>query len=151
MVKVKYANEDTVMEFNYDDVTNNLSKRIEVYHVDDDSRLLERIIEQSENGTKDIEIKGDSRFCYLICDLIDDKKGEVFCKSCDRTYKPDQIVKESTSPFDRKVSNKTYKGLRKFFKKEYGIKGNIHISGSGGNTYLCPNRHELLYVRTWIS
>ena len=139
------------MEFDYLDVTSKLSKRIDEYHVDADAILLEKINEQSENGTKDIEIKGDSRFCYLICDLMDNHKGEILCKTCDRTYKPDQIVKESISPFDRRMSNKTYKGLKKFFKKEYGIKGNIHISGSGGNTYLCPNRHELLYVRTWIS
>jgi len=151
MVTVKYENEDTVMEFNYPDVTNQLSKRIDEYHVLKDSLLFERIKKDSQNGTKDIEIEGDSRFCYLICDLIDDMKGEIYCKTCDRTYKANQIVKESISPFDRKVSNKTYKRLKKFFKKEYGIKGNIRISGSGGNTYLCPNRHELLYVRTWIS
>ena len=151
MVKVKYENEDTVMEFDYPDVIRELKKRIDEYHVNEDSILLERIKEESENGTNDIEIKGDSRFCYLICDLIDGKKGEVFCKSCDRTYKPDKIVKESTSPFDSGVPKNTLKGLKKFFKKEFGIKGNIHISGSGGNTYLCPNRHTLLYVRTWIS
>ena len=151
MVTVKYENEDTVMEFDYLDVTSQLSKRIDEYRVHDDSRLLERLREQSLNGTKDIEIGGDSRFCYLICDLIDNHKGEVFCKTCDRTYKPDKIVKESISPFDRKVSNKTYKGLKKFFKKEFGFKGRIHMSGSGGNTYLCPNGHTLLYVRTWIS
>ena len=155
MVKVKYENEDTVMEFDYLDVMRQLSKRIDAYCVHDDSKLLERINDQSDNGTKDSEIEGDSRsfnrFCYLICDLIDDEKGEIYCKTCDRIYKPDQIIKESVSPFDRKVSNKTYKGIKKFFKNEYGIKGRIHISGSGGNTYLCPNRHELLYVRTWIS
>lgn len=151
MIKVRYENEDTIMEFDYLDVMSQLSKRIDEYHVDDDSRLLERIKGKSDNGIRDIEIGGDSRFCYLICDLIDDNKGEIYCKTCDRTYKPDQIVKESVSPFDRKVSNKTYKGIKKFFKKEYGIKGNIHISGSGGNTYLCSNKHILLYVRTWIS
>jgi hypothetical protein len=151
MVKVKHENEDTIMEFTYSDVIGTLSKRIDEYHVNEDSILFERIREQSKNGTKDIELEGGSRFCYLICDLIDNHKGEVYCKTCDRTYKPEQIVKESNSPFDRKVSNKTYKGLKKFFKKEYGIKGRVHISGSGGNTYLCPNGHTLLYVRTWIS
>ena len=155
MVKVRYENEDTIMEFNYPDVTSQLAKRIDAYRVHKDSILLERIKEESQNVTRDIEIEGDSksfkRFCYLICNLIDDKKGEIYCKACDRTYKADQIIKECVSPFDRRISNKTYKGIKKFFKKEYGIKGRIHISGSGGNTYLCPNRHELLYVRTWIS
>ena len=151
MSKVKYANEGTIMEFDCLDVTSQLSKRIDEYHVDADAILLERINEQSENGTNDIEIGGDSRLCYLICDLIDNHKGEVFCKSCDRTYKPDKIVKESTSPFDSGVPKNTLKGLKKFFKKEFGIKGRFHMSGSGGNTYLCPNRHTLLYVRTWIS
>jgi len=151
MVRVKYENEDTVMEFNYSDVIRELKKRIDEYRVHNDLRLLERIREQSENGTRDIEIGGDSRFCYLICDLIDNHKGEVFCKACDRTYKPYQIIKESISPFNSGVPKNTLKGLKKFFKKEYGIEGNIHISGSGGNTYLCPNGHTLLYVRTWIS
>ena len=154
MPLIKYENDDVVMQFEYADVITQLKLKVAEYNVDDDSKLLNWIKKQSNKGKEVIEI-GDnqeitSRFCYLICDLIDNRKGKVFCKVCSRAYQPDHISKESTSPFDRRISSKNIKELKKFHKKEFGSKGPINIPGTGGKTYKCPKGHILISVRTWI-
>ena len=155
MSNIRYENEDVVMQFEYADVITQLKLKVAEYNVDDDSKLLNWIKKQSNKGKEVIEI-GDnqeitSRFCYLICNLIDSKKGSIYCKVCKEMYMPGKIIKESTSPFDRRISSKTIRKLRKFHKKEFGSKGPINIPGSGGKIYKCPKEHILISVITWIT
>ena len=154
MSQITYENESAVMQFDYSDAVRLLSLKIDEYNVDDDLRLLNWLNKQSKRK-EGIEIRKEheltNRFCYLLCNLIDSKKGSIFCKVCKEMYKPDQISKESTSPFDRGISSKTIRELKKFHKKEFGTKGSIHIPGTGGKTYKCPKEHILISVRTWIT
>ena len=154
MTNIRYKNEEAVMKFEYDDVISQLKLKVAEYNVEDDAKLLKWLNKQSKR--KEVIEIGDnqeitSRFCYLICNLIDSKKGGIFCKICKEMYKPDQISKESTSPFDRGISSKTIRKLRKFHKKEFGSNGPINIPGSGGKTYECPKEHILISVITWIT
>jgi len=154
MPLIKYENEEAVIKFEYADVITQLKLKVAEYNVDDDAKLLQWLDKQSKR--KEIIEIGDnqeltSRFCYLICNLIDNRKGKVFCKACSRAYQPDQILKESTSPFDRRISSKNIKELKKFHKKEFGSKGPVHFPGIGGKIYKCPKGHILISVRTWIT
>ena len=154
MSQITYENESAVMQFDYSDVIKQLSLKIDEYQVDDDLRLLNWLKKQSKRK-EGIEIRKEheltNRFCYLICNLIDSKKGNIFCKICNKFYTPSQISKETTSPFDRKISSRTIKKLKKFHKKEFGSRGPIHIPGTGGKNYKCPTGHILISVRTWIT
>ena len=154
MPNIRYENDSAAMQFDYSDAVKQLRLRIDEYNVEDDAKLLEWLIKQSKRKEV-IEIEEEheltSRFCYLICDLIDNRKGKVFCKVCSREYKSGQIIKESTSPFNRRISSKTLKELKKFFKKEFGMEGPINIPGTGGKTYKCTKGHILISVITWIT
>jgi len=98
-------------------------------------------ITQSNNKTEQLTSPPDlitipkeyTDFAYIALDLIKKGKGSVTCKTCNKTYRPDQlqptIVGHGKSPFNLKE------------------KGGIKLFG--GHGFTCPKGHELISVITW--
>jgi hypothetical protein len=92
-----------------------------------------------------INIESDY-FGFVVLGLLNNKKGNVFCKSCQETYLPGQLQSKPVgfgkSPFQ--VNLKEKGGIcKKFFGRKK------RICGSGGEGYLCPHGHELIEMITW--
>jgi len=109
---------------------------------------IERILESS---VKDIEkvLIDNEFFAYITLDLLGNGKGSVFCKSCQKSYQPQQLhpfpLGFGESPFTIHSAIKE-RLSKKIFGKE--IKG---MGMFGGKEFQCPKGHELISMITWIS
>jgi hypothetical protein len=156
MAKITYSNERTILTFEYQDVIQALSQSIKEYKVPRDSELLAWIVSQSSNGNVDITIEEDEnlarefghRIIYVLKDLLLEKKGTVFCKSC-RIASPAyhiRVHRRSIGDYFNGVDSKTIETI----KEDYGLKGPINIGGSGGTRFYCDHDHEIFSVMEWI-
>lgn len=84
---------------------------------------------------------------FVVLILIEHNKGSVICKTCNETYRPDQLkpitVGHGRSPFQI-VDQKKGGIFRKLFKRRIKRMGMF-----GGRGYECPKGHELISVVTW--
>lgn len=146
------------LSFEYRDVIDSLKKNINEYNVEEDSMLLNWLVENSINGKKDVNLTDEdkyegreylSRIVYVIKDLLLDKKGNVYCKKCGLNISLSKIKKEQTSPLDyyKGIDKKTIKKVR----NELGIKGRMRLpGGSEGTIFFCNKGHELFATRDWM-
>jgi len=106
------------------------------------TELLETI---SSSSCEVIKIESDY-FGFTVLDLLKNKKGSVFCKSCQKIYLPHQLQSKPVglgkSPFEVNLKQKGGIIKRLFSKKK-------RICGSGGQGHLCPHGHELIQMITW--
>ena len=112
--------------------------------------LLETI---SSSSSEVINIESDY-FGFTVLDLLKNKKGSVFCKSCQKIYLPGQLrsapVGFGKSPFE--VNLKEEGGfIKKIMKKLVGKKEPKITSMRGGEKYECKDGHELISMITWIT
>lgn len=87
---------------------------------------------------------------FIVLILLGHGKGSVTCKTCNETYRADQLklvtIGHGRTPFE--VNNQRKGGIfRNLFKRN-----KIERMGKfGGGGYECPKRHELISVVTWIT
>lgn len=87
---------------------------------------------------------------FIVLILLDHNKGTVFCKTCNESYRPDQLksitIGHGRSPFD--LIEKQKGGIfRSLFKR-----GKIKKMGMfGGRGYECPKGHSIISVVTWLT
>lgn len=84
---------------------------------------------------------------FFVLILLDHNKGSVVCKTCNETYRPDQLkpitIGHGRSPFE--IIDQQKGGIfRNPFKKKYKNRGKF-----GGRGYECPRGHELISMVTW--
>jgi hypothetical protein len=156
MARITYENEGTILTFEYQDVVQALSQSIKEYKVPRDSDLLAWIVSQSNNGNVDVIIEEyenltrefGHRIIYVLKNLLLEKKGTVFCKSC-RNSSPAshiRVHKQSIGDYFKGVDSKAIKTM----KGDYGLTGPINIGGSGGTRFYCDHDHEIFSVMEWI-
>ena len=150
-----YKDEKTVMQFDYQDVMLVLENKISQYDIDNDKKLLDKLRQNTISGTMDVIVKdngiGDdttARLIYVICDLLSQGKGSVFCKACSKEFNPLELSITKDSPFR---SIKIDSSILEKFKKEFGIKGRLRIPGAGYSVVTCNQNHELLRIMDWIT
>ena len=149
MPTVRYENDDAIFYFDLQDVERILKLLISEYAVPEASKLSETI---TSHPADLISIRS-SYFPFIILDLLKESRGSIQCKACRKTY-PAKDLKSIPVGFGKSplsVSQPSFKDkgglLRRLFKK----KTRSRMSMCGGEAYLCPENHELISVRTWIS
>jgi len=110
------------------------------------SRSMQNSTYENEHAIFNFDIQDP----FVVLILLDHNKGKVKCKTCNETYRPDQlkpitIGQGLSSPFN--FNNQPKGGIfRNLFnrKKQFKTKGMF-----GGRGYECPKGHELISLVTW--
>lgn len=158
MPQIVYENKAATLSFRYQDVVECLNNQINEKNLEEDSELLRWLQDNSALEEQVIKINEEddhegkeflNRIVWVVKDLLLDKKGNAYCKKCDRNILSSKIKKNQVSPFDvyKGIDKKTLKGL----KKELGARGHLRLPGSGGTTFYCDKGHELFGTRDWIT
>jgi hypothetical protein len=128
-------------------VMKHLKKQLAERPIDDVIKLID-FITTTPGETIKIPDEYDY-FGYIVLTLIEENKGSITCKTCEQTYKPDQlkptIVGHGTSPFKTNIKRKGGIMKRFFGKKEK------RMGRFGGKGYECPKNHELISMKTWVT
>jgi hypothetical protein len=112
---------------------------------------LQRCIDElSSNKAEEIKVQpSPSWFSFVAVELIEQGKGQVFCKPCGRAYEPGSLslfpIGFGKSPFD--VTGVPHVS---FFKRLFQLKRRMP-GMFGGKGFRCPAGHELITVTTWIT
>ena len=155
MSKIIYEDAKSVMLFDYQNVMQVLGNNITQYKVDHDKKLLDKLRQNTALGTRDLTINDNkreddttARLIYVICDLLSQGKGSVFCKACSKEFKPLELSITKDSPFRL---SKIDSSILEKLKKEFGIKGRLRLPGAGYSVVTCNQNHELLRIMDWIT
>ena len=144
MSKLIYTTDEATFEFDLPPAIEKLEHYASEHNVDEARELINFIAESSEESIT-IPEKCDY-FSYVALDLIDQKNGSIKCKSCNKTYSPDQlkltIVGHGKSPLS--INSKEKGGIKKVLGKKQKPPGML-----GGRGYECPNKHDVISMITW--
>jgi hypothetical protein len=144
-----YENRNAIFDFELPDVIDHL-KYYSDQNVHEATKILDTI---SSCPSPAIKVE-TSYFGYIVLDLIKTGKGHVYCKSCQKTYLPNQLrsmpVGFGRSPFE--INLKEEGGIvKRIIKKLFGKKEPKIIGMRGGIAYACSEHHVLISMITWIS
>jgi hypothetical protein len=136
---------DAVFHFQANDVIEHLKDPLNDYDDEATARLLRMICTDSEES---IEIPEEQElFGYVALSLLEQAKGAVTCKACNRIYEADQLksveLGAGNSPFH--VTIKPERGIRNLFRR--GKRRNPSMVG--GQAFECPEGHTLISMITW--
>ena len=129
MTNVIYETDTAIFEFNPNDV-------VKASKTANQTKELNKLLHHLTSSPSDsITIpKAYNDFGYIALDLLTKGKGLVTCKTCNTTYRPDQlqptIVGHGTSPFNLKEKG----GVKNVFIKGQRLPGLF-----GGHGFTCPN------------
>ena len=144
MRTVMYKNDNAIFDFVLPDAISSLRYYAFEHRVSEAAKLLLSIESSSSESIK----ISSHYFGYIVLDLLGKGKGNVFCKSCQKTYLATQLhslpVGFGKNPFSINLKEKGGMIKRLFSKKK-------RITGRGGEAYDCPYGHELIGMITWIS
>lgn len=144
MSKLTYETDEAIFVFDLPSAIDKL-EHYATEHSVDEARELINFIAESSDVSINIPEKYDY-FGYVALDLINKDQGSVKCKSCNKTYQPDQlkptIVGHGKSPLS--INSKEKGGIKKVFGKKQKTPGM-----SGGRGYECPKGHDLISMITW--
>jgi hypothetical protein len=140
MTTVIYETDNAIFSFTSTDVTQSITQS------NNKTEHLNKLLQQLTTSPPDLITipKEYTDFAYIALDLIKKGKGSVTCKTCNKTYRPDQlqptIVGHGKSPFNLKEKG----GIKKLLAKGQRLPGLF-----GGHGFTCPKGHELISVITW--
>ena len=144
MSKLIYETPEALFEFDLPPAIEKLEYYVTEHNVDEARELINFIAESSEDSI--IIPKDYDYFSYVALDLLDQKNGSIICKSCNKTYSPDQlkptIVGHGKSPFS--INTKEKGGIKNLFGSKQKLPGLV-----GGRGYDCPKGHNLISMITW--
>ncbi len=165
MNTVIYKTANGIFEFNLPDVKDCLNRFIFEYDIEEASKIL-NFISSSFGKTITIPEKYDY-FGFITLALIDDNKGSVICKICNKTYQANELkfmpVGHGKSPIDndhlREIQELRLKDL---FRKKWILKAINNLKDlfrkkqpqpgmCGGKGFACPQNHELISMITWLT
>ena len=145
MSTVTYETENGIFHFDLSDVNERLNQYVSEHNVDDASNLLD-LLKSSSGDTITIPEEEDY-FGYIALNLINDEKGTVKCKTCNKAYQPHDlkptILGHGESPFKINLNQKKG-GIGRLFARKQKLPGMF-----GGKGYECPEGHELIAMVTW--
>lgn len=144
MATVYHETENAILYFDLRDVRQYLGYHTSDYEVDEAATLIDFL---SSGVVESIKIPDEyGYFGTIALDLIRGGKGSVYCKTCGKTYQPDQlkstVAGHGKDPFSINLKEKG--GIKKLFKRKLKLPG-MH----GGKGYECPEGHELISIITW--
>ena len=142
---VLYETAEAVFAFEIADVKNHLENILPEKH---SKKWIKKLDEMAATGNLVLRGNKYRDIGYIAVDLLESGKGSVFCKLCNRPYKPDQLqlmpVGHGRSPFNLKKKMKGGVFIRLFAKKR-------NPSLFGGRGYLCSVGHELISTVDWMT
>jgi len=162
---ILYETKNGVFEFNLFDVEDCLKTNISEYDVEEAKEILSFL--SSSSGERITIPEKYDYFGHIALDLINDNKGSVTCKICNRTYQPDELksitVGHGETPIDenliqeiqglkfRDIFSKKWisaavNNLKNLLSKKQKIPGMF-----GGKGYECPEGHELISRISWLT
>jgi hypothetical protein len=144
MSTVIYKTEDAIFQFDRKSVMELLEHRQSSYGVQELHTLIEVLSSQPE---KTILLSTENQyFGYIALDLISDGEGSVFCKSCGKQYRFNQLEAFAVGPDKATFKAATVKkgGFKNLFRKKPKPPGM-----QGGKGYKCPEGHTLIFMITW--
>ncbi len=145
MTSILFQTENAIFEFDLTEVKESLNQYISEHNVDEAIQILDLISSSSDDPIK-IPQEYDY-FGYIALDLISKGKGSVTCKTCKKTYQPDQpksiTIGHGKSPFSINLKKKG-EIIKRLFGKRQKLPGMF-----GGKGYKCPQGHELIAMITW--
>jgi len=142
---VIYQTENGIFKFPFSDVIQKFTSYDDEHKTGEAIRLEKYLTTSNDNP---IFIPEKESYFRLIClYLITENKGEVICRTCQKTYLFNQlrIIRRSGTLQNKEKQYGWIKRL--FFKREERRIGNF-----GGRTIECKKGHELIPMTiTWIS
>jgi hypothetical protein len=146
MKTVIFHTETAVLKFSAAEIAAILNLKRDGYRTKEASEIQDYLESQSSDL-----IKLPSRFSYfgfIALDLLRDGKGSAFCKTCQMEYSS-TVLKSGSIGFGKNP-------LKVKMEKKGGIIRNLfgkkqRMGMMGGERYLCPKWHELIFVITWIT
>jgi hypothetical protein len=110
-----------------------------------DAKDLIEFLESQAGDTNEVPPDKDF-FSYAVLKLLDQRKGSVRCKVCEKEYQSRELksftLGAGESPFKVKTRWK-----RSLFKRVF--QGNERLPLFGGKGYKCRQGHTLISVVTW--
>ena len=146
MNTVIFKAEDAIFQFDQESVMECLEHRKTLYEIKELDPLLDVITNEPEKVI--LFLEGQKYFGFIALDLINDGEGSVLCKTCSKQYPSNQLETFTVGPDDASIKTLTgkKKGLKGLFRKRPKPFGMY-----GGKGYKCPEGHELIFMRTWIT
>jgi hypothetical protein len=142
MRKLYFETDYAIFRFPHDDVV----ERLPYYESSigmTEATTMRYLVSQSDRSIRVPD--GEYRFAYLALDLIEQGKGVVYCKACNRYYEVKELkrvaVGHGESPFSVDVKG------RGLWRRVYARKQRLALFG--GKAYRCPEGHKLIGVVTW--
>lgn len=147
MTSVIFEVENATFEFDRNEVRELLNRYISEHKVDEAIQILDFISISSDSPIETPKVY--DYFGYIALDLMGEGKGSARCKTCNQTYKPDDlkptVLGHGESPFS--VNLKKKGGI---IKSLFGKKQRLPAM-FGGKGYQCPQGHELISMVTWMT
>ena len=145
MTTLMYETENAIFQFDLADAIECLSVYVTQYGIND-AVELSNFLASSSGDPMRIPKERSEPFGYVALDLIDQSKGSVYCKLCQKIYRSDQLnpitVGHGKTPFSVELKKKG--GIRNLFSRKGKMPGMF-----GGKGYACPEGHELIARVTW--
>ena len=142
MRDVYFETENAILRFYHDDVVEILPCYQSTLGTTQAATLRDLLSHSDHSITVPRE---QYRYAYLALDLIEQGKGVVYCKACNRYYEAREVkrvvVGHGESPLSVDVKG------RGLWKSIFGKKARLPLFG--GKRYQCPEGHELISVVTW--
>jgi len=134
MTTVIYETDNAIFSFTSTNVTQSITQS------NNKTEQLNKLLQQLTSSPPDLITipKEYTDFAYIALDLIKKGKGSVTCKTCNKTYRPDQLQPTIVG------HGKEKGGIKKLLVKGQRLPGLF-----GGHGFTCPKGHELISVITW--
>lgn len=147
MRTVIYETGNATFEFPFEDERDRLDFYSSEYNVEEAAELLKFITLQQ---SQEIRIPEEtSYFGFIALDLLSQNKGSALCKTCQRSYQPDQlkliVVGQGKSPL-QPVKLSQDEGICKRI-----LRRRRNPAMHGGKGYECPEGHKLIAMITWMT
>jgi hypothetical protein len=147
MAQIIFETDHAIFRFDAQLVIDHLQHLSRDYNRQDLQRCIDEI---TSNKAEEIKFQTTpSWFGIVAVELLEQGKGQIFCKPCSRAYVPESLslfpIGFGKSPFD--VASVPPES---FFKRLFQRKRR-NTSMFGGKGFRCPAGHELIAVTTWIT
>jgi len=142
MKEVYFETENAILGFYYDDVVERLPYYESSLGPTEPTTLRDLLSHSDQSITVPME---KYRFAYFALDLIEKRKGVVYCKACKRYYEAKELKRVAVGHGESPLSVNV-KG-RGVWKRVFGKKQRLPLFGGKG--YQCPEGHDLIALVTW--
>jgi len=147
MSQIVYETDQAVFQFDAQLVIDHLQHLSRDHNRPDLKRCIDEI---STDKAPEIKFQSSPSWVgFVTVELLEQGKGQVFCKPCGRAYHSGSLslfpIGFGKSPFDvTGVPHVSF--FKRLFRRKQQMPGMF-----GGRGFRCPAGHDLISVTTWIS